>query len=146
MSKKKEKFRLKRGVTKLARVFSGKIQITNRLKFFALIGSIASVHIFLLVIFSVYQIFPLFVVNIFSILTYMLCFWLMWGEREHYLTIYFVTYTEVILHSLAATLCIGWKFGFAQYIIAIIPVGFYICYTLDIERRKFALAAISGVF
>lgn len=146
MSKKKEKFRLKRGVNKIRDVFSGKIQITNRLKFFALIGSIASVHIFLLVIFSVYQIFPLFVVNIFSILTYMLCFWLMWGEREHYLTIYFVTYTEVILHSLAATLCIGWKFGFAQYIIAIIPVGFYICYTLDIERRKFALAAISGVF
>lgn len=146
MSKRKEKLHLKREVNKIGDVFSGKIQITNRLKFYTLIGSIASVHIFLLVIFSVFHIFPLFVVNIFSILTYTLCFWLMWGEREHYLTIYFITYIEVILHSLAATLCIGWKFGFAQYIIAIIPVGFYICYTLDIERRKFALAAISGVF
>lgn len=137
---------MKKGMNKLKDVLTGKILITNRLKFHALIGSIASVHVLLLVIFAVFKVRPLFIFNIFSVLTYAVCFWLMWGEREHYLMIYFITYAEVLLHSFAATICLGWKFGFAQYIIAIIPVCFYICYTLDIRRKKFTIATMSAVF
>lgn len=137
--------RLQKGIQKLKNILSGKSQITNRLKFHALIGSIASVHVLLLVVFWIFRIMPLFYFNIFSVLTYAFCFWLMRGEREHYLAIYFITYLEVLLHSFAATICLGWKFGFAQYIIAIIPVGFYICYTLDIRRRKFAIATVSAI-
>ena len=140
------KTRLKKGIYKLKNILSGKSQITNRLKFHALIGSIASVHVFLLVIFGIFRVMPLFYFNIFSVFTYAFCFWLMRGEREHYLAIYFITYLEVLLHSFAATICLGWKFGFAQYIIAIIPVGFYICYTLDIKRRKFVIATVSAIF
>lgn len=146
MSKKQWQLNMRKGVNNIKDILSGKLQITNRLKFHILIGSIASVHVFLLAIFCAFHITPLFIFNIFSVLTYILCFWLMWGEREHYLTIYYITYIEVILHSFAATICLGWKFGFAQYIIAIIPVGYYICYTLDIERRKFTIATLSGVF
>ncbi len=140
------KTRLKKGIYKIKNILSGKSQITNRLKFHALIGSIASVHVFLLVIFGIFRVMPLFYFNIFSVSTYAFCFWLMRGEREHYLAIYFITYLEVLLHSFAATICLGWKFGFAQYIIAIIPVGFYICYTLDIKRRKFVIATVSAIF
>lgn len=146
MSKGKWQLRLGKGVNKITDIMSGKIQITNRLKFHALIGSIASVHIFLLIIFCVFHIMPLFFFNIFSVITYMFCFWLMCGTREHYLTIYYITYIEIILHTFAATVCLGWRFGFAQYIIAVIPVGFYICYTLNIEKRKFMIATLSGVF
>lgn len=146
MNERQWKTRLRRGVNKLKDVLTGKTQITNRLKFHALIGSIASVHVLLLVIFAVFHVMPLFYFNIFSVLTYAVCFWLMWGEREHYLSIYFITYIEVILHSFAATICLGWQFGFAQYIIAIVPVGFYICYTLDIRQKKFTVATVSAVF
>lgn len=140
------KLRLKKGVKNFKNVLSGKRQITNRLKFHALIGSIASVHVLLLAIFYVFRVMPMFYFNIFSVLTYALCFWLMRGEREHYLAIYFITYIEVLLHSFAATICLGWQFGFAQYIIAIIPVGFYICYTLEIKRHKFTIATVSAIF
>ena len=140
------KSRLKKSLNKFKDVLTGKTLITNRLKFQALNSSVASVHVLLLVIFAVFQIMPLFYFNIFSVLTYAVCFWLMWGEREHYLAIYFITYIEVILHSFAATISLGWQFGFAQYIIAIIPVGFYICYTLDIKRKKFTIATLSAVF
>ncbi len=140
------KSRLKKGMKNFKSVLSGKRQITNRLKFHALIASIASVHVLLLVIFYVFHVMPMFYFNIFSVLTYALCFWLMRGEHEHYLAIYFITYIEVLLHSFAATICLGWQFGFAQYIIAIIPVGFYICYTLDIRRRKFTIATVSALF
>lgn len=86
------KTRLKKGIYKLKNILSGKSQITNRLKFHALIGSIASVHVFLLVIFGIFRVMPLFYFNIFSVSTYAFCFWLMRGEREHYLAIYFITY------------------------------------------------------
>lgn len=140
------KSRLKKGVKNFKNVLSGKRQITNRLKFHALIGSIASVHVLLLAIFYAFHVMPMFYFNIFSVLTYALCFWLMRGGHEHYLAIYFITYIEVLLHSFAATICLGWQFGFAQYIIAIIPVGFYICYTLEIRRHKFTIATVSAVF
>ena len=81
-------------------------------------------HVLLLVIFAVFHIMPLFYFNILSVITYAVCFWLMWGDREHYLTIYLITFIEVMLHSFAATIVLGWQYGFAQYIIAIVPVRF----------------------
>lgn len=142
---KNGKIRLQKAVNNINKVLGGKMQMTSRQKFHALIGSIASVHVFLLVVFYVFQATPMFIFNIFSVITYAFCFWLMHGEREHYLAIYFITEIEVILHTFAASICIGWQFGFAQYIIAMVPVGFYICYTLELRRYKFTIATISAV-
>ncbi|MDE7247641.1 MAG: hypothetical protein K2N43_07115, partial [Lachnospiraceae bacterium] len=122
------------------------MQITDRWKFHALIGSIISVHILLLCIFFVFHVTPMFIFNIFSVLTYAFCFWLIRGDREHYLATFYISYIEILLHSFAASICVGWQFGFAQYIIAIIPVGYYICYTLEIRHYKFTIATVSSVF
>lgn len=132
--------RLRKGIRQLKDVLIGRTQITNKLKFYLMIGSVMSVHVLLLCIFYVFRVIPLFIFNICSIATYLTCFHLIHKGREHYLTIYFITYLEVILHSFAACLVLGWQYGFAQYIIAIIPVGFYICYMLDINRRKIKIA------
>ena len=140
------RLRLKKGVKNIKKVLGGKMQMTTRQKYHALIGSIMPVHVLLLVVFYVFHVTPMFIFNIFSVLTYLFCFWLMRGEREHYLAIYFIAYIEIILHSFAASICIGWQFGFAQYIIAIVPVGFYICYTLEIKRYRFTIATLSAVF
>ena len=140
------RLRLKKGVKNIKKVLGGKMQMTTRQKYHALIGSIMPVHVLLLVVFCVFHVTPMFIFNIFSVLTYAFCFWLMRGEREHYLAIYFIAYIEIILHSFAASICIGWEFGFAQYIIAIVPVGFYICYTLELKRYKFTIATLSAVF
>lgn len=132
--------RLKKGARKLKDVLVGRTQITNKLKFYLMIGSVMSVHVFLLCIFYLFRVIPLFLFNIFSIITYLKCFRLINRGREHYLKVYFITFLEVILHSFAACLVLGWQYGFAQYIIAIIPVGFYISYMLEINRRKIKIA------
>ena len=132
--------RLRKGIRQLKDVLIGRTQITNKLKFYLMIGSVMSVHVLLLCVFYVFRVIPLFIFNICSIATYLTCFHLIHKGREHYLKIYFITYLEVILHSFAACLVLGWQYGFAQYIIAIIPVGFYICYMLDINRRKIKIA------
>lgn len=132
--------RLEKGARKLKDVLIGRTQITNKLKFYMMIGSVMSVHVFLLCVFYVFRVMPLFFFNICSIVTYLTCFNLINRGKKYYLSVYFITYLEVILHSFAACLVLGWQYGFAQYIIAIIPVGFYICYMLDINRRKIKIA------
>lgn len=132
--------RLKKGTRKLKDVLTGRTQITNKLKFYILIGSVMAVHVFLLCVFYRFRVLPMFFFNICSIITYLTSFNLVNRGREYYLSVYFITFLEVILHSFAACLVLGWQYGFAQYIIAIIPVGFYICYMLEISRRKIRIA------
>lgn len=137
--------RLKKGIRQLKDVLTGRTQITNKLKFYLMIGSVMSVHVFLLCIFYIFHVWPMFFFNICSIITYLTCFNLINGGSKYYLSVYFITFLEVILHSFAACLVLGWQYGFAQYIIAIIPVGFYICYMLDINRRKIKIAILLAV-
>lgn len=139
-------FRIKKGAKKIKDVLFGRTQITNQLKFYIMIGSLFSVHIFLLSLFGVFHVMPLFYFNICSIITYLICFYLINKGRKYYLSVYFITFSEVILHSFAASLVLGWQYGFAQYIIAIIPVGFYICFMLDINRRKIKISISLAIF
>lgn len=132
--------RLKKDIRRLKDVLTGKTQITNKMKFYLLIGSVMSVHVVLCCVFGTLRVMPLFFFNICSIFTYLTCFYLINRGTKYYLSVYFITYIEVILHSFAASLVLGWQYGFAQYIIAILPVGFYICYMLDINRRKIKIS------
>lgn len=125
------------------RVLNGREQMTDRLKYSVMIYSVALVHLFLACIFMYLNIKPLYLFNTASVLAYLFATHLI--RRETYLPVYYITYFEIILHSFVATLCIGWQFGFAQYIIAIIPVGFYICYTMNTRHRKTTIATISAV-
>lgn len=140
------KLRMRKGTKKIKNVLFGRTQITNRLKLYLMIGSVMSVHVFLLCLFGVFGVTPLFYFNICSIITYLICFYLINRGRKFYLSTYFITFIEVILHSFAASLVLGWQYGFAQYIIAIIPVGFYVCYMLDINRRKIKIAISLAIF
>ena len=143
---KKWRTRLRKGANNIKKVLGGKMQMTNSQQYHVLIGSILPVHVFLLVIFYTFHVTPMFIFNIFSVLTYVFCFWLMHGDREYYLAIFFIAYIEIILHSFAASICVGWQFGFAQYILAIVPVGFYTCYRLEIKRHRFTIATLAAVF
>lgn len=142
---KRKGLRLRRSIKKVNDILLGRVPITNRQKFNALAGCIAALHVFWVVLFAMLQVMPLLYFNILSVVTYLFCFILLRRENPHYLVAFFITYIEVVLHSFVATICLGWRFGFAQYIIAIIPVGFYICYTLEIKRYKFTIATISSL-
>lgn len=135
---------IKKNLTYIKKALTGKVRITDKLKFSVIIYSVAAVHTFLLLIFWHFHILPLFLFNIFSVITYLACTQLI--RREHFWPVYCITYLEIILHSFIATICIGWQYGFAQYIIALIPVGFYICYTMKTGRRKMVIATSSAFF
>ncbi|MCM1103883.1 MAG: GGDEF domain-containing protein [Clostridium sp.] len=134
---------MKKFFTYAKNVLNGTEQITNRLKFSLIVYSIACVHVVLLCVFLVLQITPLYLFNLASVATYL--FAARWVRREIYLPVYYTAYFEIILHSFVATLCIGWQFGFAQYIIAVIPVGYYVSYTLHIKRHRILIPTQNAV-
>lgn len=126
------------------KILTGRARIPDRQKFSAIIYSVALVHCFLSLIFGYFKVYPLLIFNVISVIVYLASTILV--RRDHLLLVYCITYLEIILHSFVATMLIGWQFGFAQYIIALIPVGFYICYTMNSQRGKMALALISALF
>lgn len=131
-------------ISYIKKILTGRARITDKQKFSVIIYSVALVHCFLSITFGCFRVIPLFIFNIVSVLTYLSCTQLI--RREHFWAVYCITYSEIILHSFVSTICIGWQFGFAQYIIALIPVGFYICYAMNTGRRKIVIATGSAFF
>ncbi|MCD7725989.1 MAG: GGDEF domain-containing protein [Clostridiales bacterium] len=118
--------------------------ITDRQKYSLMIYSVALVHFFLVCQFGYLHVRPLFIFNIFSVLIYLASTILI--RREKFLQVYYITYSEIVIHSFVATICVGWQYGFAQYLIAMIPIGFYMCYTMNTQRRKMMIAIGSALF
>ena len=87
---------MKRFFVDAKNILTGNMQITNRLKFTAIIFSIAMVHFFLTIIFGGLKILPLFFFNICSVIIYVSGFCLI--RRDIYLPVYYITYLEIILH------------------------------------------------
>lgn len=121
-------------------ILTGNMQITNSLKFKFIICSVMVIHLFLTIVFGALGVQPLYFFNFVSVVTYISCIYLI--RYDFFLPVYYITYLEIILHTFVATYCLGWQYGFAQYIIAIIPVGFYICYAMDINGRRIKLATV----
>ncbi|MCH5260154.1 MAG: GGDEF domain-containing protein [Lachnospiraceae bacterium] len=134
----------KQVLTYIKKIFTGRARITDKQKYCAIIYSVALVHCFLTVVFGYLRVYPLFIFNIASVITYLFASLLV--HKERFWLVYYITYLEIILHSFVATIFIGWMSGFAHYIIALVPVGYYICYTMDTKLRKMVIATGSALF
>ena len=144
LTDKDEKFMTSQSIQYIKRILTGHARITDKQKFSLIIYSVAAVHCFLCCLFGYFKVYPLFIFNIISVITYFSS--TLFIRRDLLWPVYYITYTEIILHSFVTTIIIGWQFGFAQYIIALIPVGYYICYAMHTKRRKMLIANISAVF
>ena len=81
------------------------------------IGLLA-VHSFLQFLYWNYQVKEMFVINLFSLLLYVLFSFAI--KRKRYKLYVLMVYLEVLLHSAIATTVIGWPAGFQLWLIAIL--------------------------
>lgn len=82
-------------------------------------------HICLLVLFAIFQVHLMVIVNILSILAYVMNFY--WIKRN--LHVFFgIAYVEIMLHMILAFLCVGWNCGFQLYTFALILTVYYCDY------------------
>ncbi|MDE5893033.1 MAG: GGDEF domain-containing protein [Acetatifactor sp.] len=114
-------------------------------KYSLIISAIGMVHVCLVILFSCFHILPLVILNIGSVLLYVTCLLAIRHDRD-LKGVFYATYLEIIVQSFAATLCIGWHYGFPQYVIALVPFGYYMCHTFIDSKRKYVIASLLGLF
>lgn len=97
-------------------------------KYTHLYTSFATTHFALVFFFLLLDVLPLFIYNIFSVALFIYL-----GhtakKTQHYFSLLIVTSCEVILHSFLCCYILGWNYGFALYLLAMIPVVFYLVTT-----------------
>lgn len=119
---------------------------TERFKYKLIIYSITMVHVVLFVLFNLLHIWPMVIFNVGSVAVYIKCIDIIKrGYESEIMKVFYMTYWEIIIHSFVATICVGWTFGFPQYIIGLIPFGYYMCATLLEGRRRYVIATALGL-
>ncbi|MGN0553869.1 MAG: GGDEF domain-containing protein [Oscillospiraceae bacterium] len=110
-------------------IFVDGAAVTNRIKYTILQWSAAIVHFILIFIFASIGVYSMVIFNIASTICYILCGILV--KKERYILFYYIAFVEICLHSYTATILVGWQLGFPLYILGIMPVIFYMHFSLD---------------
>lgn len=104
-------------------------------------------HVGLLLLFSCFKIYPMIVVNIFSIVLYIYCY-NQAKKGKNLLRIFNLAYIEIVLHAVIAVLMLGTDSGFTLYMIAMLPLGYYAAYNFSSKAKStnpMFYVAISGI-
>lgn len=87
---------------------------------------IMGVHVLFFTAFALTHVYTLMFLNIFSVLTYVGCFYLI---NRQYLSAYTVIVSfEIWIHMVMAVYCLGWDYGFQLYFMVCVPIIFYMDY------------------
>ncbi len=58
--------------------------------------------------------------------------------------LYWVVLAEVVIHSCLATIFVGWNYGFMYYLSSMIPVSFYLAFSISAFKRKLLYPFVSA--
>ncbi len=114
-------------------IFDTNSIVNNKTKYTILQWGCATVHFMLIFFFAFTKVYPLVAFNAVSTLIYILCGRLI--KNEKYIPLYYITFIEICLHSYTATILVGWEPGFPLYILAVMPVIFYMHFSLNVNTR-----------
>lgn len=110
-------------------VFNGTSAINAKVKYIVIGISIALIHLFFTIAFHSFHIMLLFYYNMAVTLFYAYLSAVV-VKKERYESIFILAFVEILFHSSMASILLGWNWGFMIYTMALIPVSFYLTYTL----------------
>ena len=91
-------------------------------------------HIGLMGFFVFFQIVPMIIMDTVAILLYLFCY--IRTKKGHGLLLAFnLCYAEIMLHAVASVLLLGVDSGFTLYIIAMLPLGYYVSYNFKYGEK-----------
>lgn len=104
-----------------------------------------TVHALLLITFLVLNVTPLIFVNIGSIIWYIVCAKL--SDAGYEIVSHYMLQIEIIVYSILSVFMLGFETGFAQYLIALIPISLYALNNLSenafVKGSSYVLSIIS---
>lgn len=117
-----------------SQIISGTKQITNHLKLSVLMFCISLVHLGYTCFFYLQGVTPLFLYNLCVIFLYIGSCMLMY--HHHYKVAALFAFFEVCTSSLLVCIFIGWNCGFGLFLLAMIPIIYYMIYSAEEFQRK----------
>lgn len=110
-------------------VFAGTRPVNDEIKYAILGVGAAIIHLIFSIAFGIYRIKPLFLYNLVITIFYFYL-GLVKVKSKQFTFIFMSSLIEVLFHSAIASVILGWNWGFMLYTIALVPVAFYLTYTL----------------
>lgn len=124
-------------------IFSGMRTISSNAKYVAICFGVALVHLHFTVAFAICGIMSLCWYNVFITLFYLYhCFVSL--KKKQYGFIYISSVVEILFHSCVASILLGWDWGFMFYTIALVPVSFYLSYTMKNRLRNIGMPILTS--
>ena len=125
-------------------VLNGMRAINNQIKYMTISFGVALIHFIFTIAFGVYHIMPLFLYNI-AITVFYFYHSFVTLKKKQYIRIYISSLIEILFHSTLASVLLGWDWGFMIYTIALVPVAFYLMYTLPYFEGSILWPVLSSV-
>lgn len=113
----------------MRQVFNGMRRISSNTKYVVICFGIALVHLYFTIAFAVCGIIPLCIYNV-AITIFYLYHSFVSLKKKQYSFIYISSLIEILFHSCMASFLLGFDWGFMLYTIALVPVSFYLAYTI----------------
>ncbi len=135
---------MKHWLHRMNRYLNGTLTIDNSFKYSIICYVAGIIHMSITVTFFFLNITPIYYYNVFATIFYFYMA-IVFVRQEKYLAIFLGTVTEVLFHSIFFSVLMGWQWGYMTYVIALVPVSFYLSLTLPQIRRHILSPIINGV-
>ncbi len=114
---------------RVRQVFNGTSAINTKIKYIVIGICITLIHFFFTIAFYHFHVTLLFYYNM-AITVFYSYLSAVVVKKERYESIFILAFVEILFHSSMASILLGWNWGFMIYTMALIPVSFYLTYTL----------------
>lgn len=121
----------------LRQILSGKLPVTDRLKYSMILYPTCAVHGILMLFFIVADMPLLARYNFLSVLLYLYCCRLI--QYEAYPAIYYTVCIEVYVNTFVSTWLVGWESGLGMFLIILLPASLYITHTFPLKKIHISL-------
>lgn len=127
----------------IRQVLNGTIAIDDRKKYMILCLDAAAFHLIFAVLFGINHMVCLFWYNA-VVVAYYIYLAFISVRKGHFMLVFISAFVEVLFHSSFASLMLGWNWGFMLYTIALVPLVFYLTYTLPGIRKSLLFPVMSS--
>ncbi len=107
----------------------------DAIRYSVILTGAAVIHFVFMVAFYIMGVYFMGIYNTAIVILYYSCAKII-SNIKNLGRLYFVVMGEVVLHSCLATIMVGWNYGFMFYLTALIPISFYLAFSIVSFRRK----------
>lgn len=107
----------------------------DALRYSVLTTGLSIIHFIFCIFFLAMRVFPMFFYNIGVVIMYLILS-IKLSNIKDLASLYYLYLAEILTHSFLATIFVGWDYSFMFYTVSLIPVSFYLTFSISTFKRR----------